>query len=309
MSAALENILDNFQQRRPLRAGSLIITIYGDTLMPRGGEVWLGSLINILEPFGLNPRLTRTAVFRLTQDEWLSAKPIGRRSYYQVTETGRASFTQAFKRIYAHASPDWNGEWSIAMLTMLDNEERKNLRQKLSWLGYGQIGPQTMMHPSNNTTDVEKLLRKLDLQDKVMLISGLNDGDKVTPAMMEQIKACWDLKSLGEDYQQFLDLFRPLLQDISNQPLTDEQAFQARTLLIHEYRRIMLKDPFLPDELLCTHWNGRAARQLCANLYQLLWQSAERYISTQLETADGPLPPVNNKFMRRFGGLGSDSRV
>ncbi len=124
MSATLETILDNFQKRRPLRAGSLIMTIFGDALMPRGGEVWLGSLINVVEPFGLNPRLTRTAVFRLTQDQWLRAKPIGRRSYYQVTESGRASFTQAFKRIYANASPDWRGEWTLAILSLLDNDER-----------------------------------------------------------------------------------------------------------------------------------------------------------------------------------------
>lgn len=303
MSTALNTILDNFQQRRPLRAGSLIITIYGDSLMPRGGEVWLGSLINVLEPFGLNPRLTRTAVFRLTQDDWLQAKPIGRRSYYQVTESGRASFTQAFKRIYASTSPDWHGEWTVAMLSMLDNDERRLIRQKLSWLGFGQVGPQTMMHPSANVADVEKILRNNQLQDKVMLIHGLNQGDKVTPAMLEQIKSCWDLKSLGQDYQSFLDMFRPLLQELGEQSISDEQAFQARTLLIHEYRRIMLKDPLLPDELLCTNWNGRAARQLCANLYQQLWQAAERYITSQLETADGPLPAANQKFLRRFGGL------
>jgi len=160
-----------------------------------------------------------------------------------------------------------------------------------------------MMHPSANVTDVEKILHKNEMQDKVMMVHGLNDGAKVTPAMLDQIKNCWDLKSLGEDYQAFLDMFRPLLQELSGQPLSDEQSFQARTLLIHEYRRIMLKDPFLPDELLCTHWNGRAARQLCANLYQQLWQGAERYISSHLETADGPLPAANQKFLRRFGGL------
>jgi len=303
MPTAFTNILNHFQQRRPLRAGSLIMTIYGDALMPRGGEVWLGSLINTLEPFGLNPRLTRTAVFRLTQDDWLKAKPVGRRSYYQLTESGRSSFTQAFKRVYAHGSLDWHGEWTLVMLSLLDNDERKALRQKLSWLGFGQVGPQTMMHPSINATDVEKLLRHNNMQDRVMLLHGLNQGDKVTPAMLEQIKSCWDLSSLSKDYQHFLDMFRPLLQELGNDKLSDEQAFQARTLLIHEYRRMMLKDPLLPDDLLCINWNGRAARQLCANLYLLLWQGADRYITDHMETPDGPLPPVNSKFMRRFGGL------
>ena len=136
-----------------------------------------------------------------------------------------------------------------------------------------------------------------------MLIHGLNQGDKVTAAMLKQIESCWDLNSLGVDYQSFLDMFRPLYQELSSNSLSNKQAFQARTLLIHEYRRIMLKDPCLPDELLCADWNGRAARQLCANLYQLLWRGAEDYISSYLETADGPLPPANSKFMRRFGGL------
>ena len=56
---ALETLVDNFRNRRPIRAGSLIITVYGDAILPRGGTVWLGSLINLLEPLGLNQRLVR----------------------------------------------------------------------------------------------------------------------------------------------------------------------------------------------------------------------------------------------------------
>ena len=35
----LERLIERFQQRRPLRTGSLIITLFGDAIVPRGGAV------------------------------------------------------------------------------------------------------------------------------------------------------------------------------------------------------------------------------------------------------------------------------
>ncbi|MBM3340433.1 MAG: phenylacetic acid degradation operon negative regulatory protein PaaX, partial [Betaproteobacteria bacterium] len=40
-----------------MQASSLIVTIFGDAVLPRGGQVWLGSLIRLLEPMQLNERL------------------------------------------------------------------------------------------------------------------------------------------------------------------------------------------------------------------------------------------------------------
>jgi len=85
--------------------------------------------------------------------------------------------------------------------------------------------------------------------------------------------------------------------------LNPEDCFLARTLLIHEYRRLLLRDPQLPDELLPGDWEGRAARQLCRNLYRLVVAKAEAWLNSALETADGPLPDVNESFYKRFGGL------
>ncbi|HKH34355.1 MAG TPA: hypothetical protein VKA80_09390, partial [Beijerinckiaceae bacterium] len=37
-------LLDAFHARTPIRAGSLIVTIFGDAVAPRGGELSLASL-------------------------------------------------------------------------------------------------------------------------------------------------------------------------------------------------------------------------------------------------------------------------
>ena len=61
----------------PPRSKSLVMTIFGDAIAPHGGAVWLGSLIELLAPFGVNDRLLRTSVFRLAQEGWLVGQPRG----------------------------------------------------------------------------------------------------------------------------------------------------------------------------------------------------------------------------------------
>ena len=70
-----------------------------------------------------------------------------------------------------------------------------------------------------------------------------------------------------------------------------------------ERGRILLRAPLLPAELLPAGWNGTAAYQLCRNLYQVVYQPADDFMSASFATADGPLPPPAAEFYKRFGGL------
>ena len=83
----ISELVAEFAGRKPVRTGSLIISVFGDAVSQHGSAVWLGSLIKVLEPFGLNQRQIRTAVFRLVKEDWLVARQLGRRSYYSFTET------------------------------------------------------------------------------------------------------------------------------------------------------------------------------------------------------------------------------
>ncbi|MGA2341801.1 MAG: phenylacetic acid degradation operon negative regulatory protein PaaX, partial [Steroidobacteraceae bacterium] len=76
-------LVERFRRQRPLRAGSLIVTIFGDSIMPRGGAIALGRLIRLAAPFGLNERLVRTATARLAHEGWVEARHVGKRSEYR----------------------------------------------------------------------------------------------------------------------------------------------------------------------------------------------------------------------------------
>jgi len=119
-----------------------------------------------------------------------------------------------------------------------------------------------------------------------------------------QVRDSWGIEELGQQYEDFIQLFRPVWQEFREANWLDPQAcFLARTLLIHEYRKLNLRDPLLPDELLPGDWDGRAARQLCRNIYRLLTPKAEEWLANVRETADGPLPEASEGFYQRFGGL------
>jgi len=82
-----------------------------------------------------------------------------------------------------------------------------------------------------------------------------------------------------------------------------EQCFVVRTLLIHAYRRVLLRDPQLPAALLPLDWPGAAAYALCRDFYRLTHRSAERHLTATLQGERGTLPPATAAFYRRFGGL------
>lgn len=301
---ALETLVEKFRSRRPIRAGSLIITVYGDAIAPRGGTVWLGSLINLLEPLGLNQRLVRTSVFRLSKENWLIADQVGRRSYYSLTGPGIRRFQKAFKQVYAEHNPEWDGRWLMAVLSQLEADERNKLRQELEWHGFGHLSPSVLLHPQMQPAELQTMLQELNVLDDVIILEDMSEGRSPTRALRLQAREAWNLPKLAESYQSFLDKFRPVWNHLKDhEDITPEQCFQIRVLLIHEYRRIILRDPELPDELLPGDWAGSAARQLCTNIYQKVWQGAEQHLDSVLETAEGPLPPPNTKFYQRYGGL------
>ena len=291
---------------RPVRANSLLITIYGDMIAPHGGTVWLGSLIKLVEPFGINERLVRTSVFRLSREKWLVSEQIGRRSYYSLTTTGRRRFEHAYRRIYDDPRLPWDGDWQLVLMPG-DNPpaaQREVLRKELLWEGFAAIAPGVMAHPSNQSESLLDILQGTGTHDKVVVLQARTLGALSSRPLKELVEECWNLGRIAEDYQQFIDRFRPVARVLRNTANLDpEQCFVIRTLLMHEFRRVQLRDPQLPKQLLPADWHGDTARSLCGEIYQLCQQMTEDHLTTVLETADGPLPKAADYFYERFGGV------
>ena len=302
IESASQDLVAEFRSRRTLRTGSLITTVFGDSIAPRGGNVWLGSLITIMQDFGISERLVRTSVFRLVQDGWLQSTQIGRRSYYSLTVEGRERFEQATHKIYGAPASNWDNKWCLVLLVDLDAAAKEAVRKELGWLGFGVLSTSVLAHPAPDMAGLDVVLHRLGLADELVIISGQTIGNE--SAMRKLAQESWNLTDIDARYASFVKRFRPLIAAYGKDAnVSPKSAFLVRTLLIQEYRKVLLRDPQLPTELLPAAWHGTAAYQLCRNLYLAIYAPADDYLSETVETAEGRLPPPRRSFMQRFGGL------
>ncbi len=302
LEAACQNLIGAFQSRPTLRAGSLITTVFGDSIAPRGGVVWLGSLIEAMAGFGVSERLVRTSVFRLAKDGWLEAEQIGRRSYYSLTKEGSERFRAATHRIYGEPANDWQGNWCLLLLPGLNAVTRDLVRKECGWLGFGAVSTNLLAHPGPDMSDLTATLKRLGVDEEVVVMTDCvsqSDGP-----MRRIVRESWKLDEIDQRYGEFIDMFEPTMRALADgSAVTPKTAFLLRTLLIQEYRKILLRDPHLHDDLLPQDWHGEAAYSLCRDIYRRLYAPANVYLTETMVTSDGPLPEADPEASERFGGL------
>ena len=307
MSAKIQQIIDSVVKNETLSGTSLISTIFGDSVLHRGGNISLVSLIQLMELFGLNDRAVRTSVFRLVKNDWLCSDKIGRTSFYRITDSSRSTYLQAEQRIYNDQMKEWDHYWDLILMSTLDTENKALLKKELEWLGFANISTNLMAYPGCNRIELQRLLVDLNMSEQVVVFKAetLQLFNNSVDTIGRMLRTNWPIDELRQRYLQFLDIFREigvlLMQE--NEQLEPVQAFQIRTLLIHYYRRILLKDPALPLELLPTDWPAISARTLSMNIYKKVFEPADEYFLSVAATAEGPMPNATAHYWRRFGGL------
>src|SRR5437016_13922812 len=76
-------------KREPSRTGSIVITLFGDAIVPRGGSVWLGTLLEFFKTLDVDSGVVRTAMSRLASGGWLGRSDVGRDGFYALADRGR----------------------------------------------------------------------------------------------------------------------------------------------------------------------------------------------------------------------------
>ena len=299
--SAARALVTRFRRQRPLRAGSLLVTIFGDSITPLGGVITLSSLIRLAAPFGINERLVRTSVARLAQDGWLANRREGRLSEYRLTETGRTRFADATRRIYASNPHTWSGSWTLVLLPAAGGTGRAELRRQLQWLGFGQIEPGVLAHATLTAAEARQSCSRLPGCERVLVFAA-NGQDRETDRRIAT--SGWELGTLAARYRRFITAFEPLRTALDRgPPLEPECAFVVRTLLLHEFRKVHLRDPLLPAPLLPADWAGFAAYGLCRDLYARVFHTAQLHLAAYARRLRGPLPSIDPATYARFGGL------
>ncbi|MGC8526210.1 PaaX family transcriptional regulator C-terminal domain-containing protein [Acidiphilium sp.] len=271
---------------QPSHTGSLIVTLFGDALLPRGSAIALATILDLFESLGIGPGVIRTAISRLAADGWLVASRRGRSSYYRIGPSRRGEFIRAARHIYGR--PRGTAARSLIIALPEPGPGREPARERFNRLGFASWQG-ILLAPDR------PLPRSLEAGSIVLRATG-------GPESLRRLAArAWRLDALCDHYKGFLAIFGGLTADA---PAFDPRdALLARLLLIHDYRRIVLRDPRLPATFLPEEWAGDGARRLCAQLYEAILDASELWLSHNGATETGALPTADSTLRHRFADL------
>jgi len=272
-----------------------MLTLYGDYVLHKGGQIGIGSLVELLSNFGLSEQAIRSAVSRMCRSGLLKAKRAERKSYYSLTKDGHSLLTEGALRIFQRKQSRWDGNWNIVTYSIPETmrRSRDRLRLELGWLGYGPLGEATWISPLDLTLEVKNLLKRFKIESYVNIFSAQHQGDSDPKKIVAR---GWNLEKIHRNYPTFINDSRPKLAEHrkrlqAGETIKPSECFVARFELIHEYRKLPFFDPDLPLELLPDNWLRPQAAALFEEYHGLLTEKANEYfdsVAENYEAQGGP---------------------
>jgi phenylacetic acid degradation operon negative regulatory protein len=288
-------VLAHAIDQQGIKPKSLIMSIFGDSIVPRGGSIWLGGIVKLAAAFGLAEQLVRTSTLRLANDEWLLRQQVGKLSFYSLTDDYAAADEAYQCQVYGAAADLRRNGWTIfRMFTeQLDRKEVYRLTKNLDRNGFGQLGTGVYIHPSIAKSAMHHIVKNSDgSEGGVTFYSGTLGPN--ADSLENLARLAWDLSELREGYEQFIEAFDQIPSLLEEQKPQPQMAFALRTLMVHRFRRLALKDPRLPPECLDHAWPGDAAFDLMSRSYSCLVPASEIYLDG-IEGAD----PINRSAWKK----------
>jgi phenylacetic acid degradation operon negative regulatory protein len=247
-------------------ARGLLLTLLGEFVLTGDGTAWTSAVLATFARLGIEQKTTRQALMRTAAAGWLTAEKVGRRTRWRLTGAARQMLTDGAARIYSFTGPDpdWDGRWLLisARIPESDRRARHVVRTRLSWAGFGSLGPGLWISPHpDREAEAVGVLREAGIADDAHVFTARRSGLGDERVM---VATAWDLTAIEDEYEQFIEEFRP--------PAA-EDVLGRQIELVHAWRRFPALDPALPRELLPDRWSGLEAARLFGEQHQQ-WSAA-----------------------------------
>lgn len=245
------------------RVWSLVVTVLGDAAGPRGGRMPVARLQALLGLIGVENGALRTALSRLAADGWILREREGRGSTCRLSPRGLAETGPAARRIYAASAPD-PAVWTLGLGPVPE--------------GAVPLGPEGWIAPgrlAQGPVAVTGALAALDAGGRARACP------PPVAAALGQVRA----EALA-------------LADAAPR-LAPDAAMAARTLLVHRWRRAVLKGQDRPAALLPPSLAQPTPRAAVAAAYAALAAGSEDWLDSATP-AFAAMPPAGAEFAARF---------
>ncbi|MEM1274348.1 MAG: PaaX family transcriptional regulator C-terminal domain-containing protein [Pseudomonadota bacterium] len=270
---------------------SLIVTLWGDALLPYDGSVWMGCVPQLLMPLGFEEKAIRMAIQRLVSEGWLISEKDGRRRNLSMSDAHRPETQRVQARVYTDAVPGWDGVWLLVRVEPETAAERELVRRTLQQRGFGHFSPGLFIHPQVAPND---LLQSPDMVCFTSSITAVFQARELTNTA--KLTEIWNIEALAAWWGD-IERLAIMAQNVE----TPQDAFFSRVLLVHEVRRLVLAYPSLPLQHLPEDWPEDRVRRVFRDVYWQLFSRSQRFLDEKLVLSGGTRPHWHGFDPHRFG--------
>jgi phenylacetic acid degradation operon negative regulatory protein len=270
----------------PVNPNAVVFALFAQYVLPRGGVVWLGSLIRAMATLGIGEAAARSAVLRLRKSGALEGQRMGRRTFYWLTKTGMRRLNIGGFRFSLPSEEAWDGRWTIILYSIPEEQRnlRDALRNSLKWWGFGNLAPGSWISARVLLPEAENDLRELGVWEYVSVFRSEYLGPREPSAIIA--KAFPELVTLEACYRAYTAQAQAVLQDLDAGLLDNEACFATRMRNLWEIYAIAKDDPILPPALLPEDWPRFEALELSAQVRHVLSAPAELFFDTIFVTSE-----------------------
>ncbi|MCK0168366.1 PaaX family transcriptional regulator [Jannaschia sp. S6380] len=248
----MQAAIDILTDGRPPRVWSMLVTIFGDLALAEGARLSGPQLAALTEPMGIRPEALRTALHRLRKEGWIASRRDGRTTSHGLTPWGREQSRAAAPRIYSDRAPE--------TLFLIVTEPGSPL-------------------PGAAFAITANVALSADPAPDALALS------RPPPWMRGRVCPEVPLSAATDVARRFAavaELPRP------TDPL---QMAILRVLIVHAWRRIVLRVPDLPDRAFPDGWRGAEGRRLMRVLLDGLPKPPVETLPPVGGGRDDPRPP------------------
>jgi phenylacetic acid degradation operon negative regulatory protein len=245
MPPALSALAARFLARKPPRIWSLLVTVFGVEALPTRTSIRLSDLQNWLSVIGIEAGLVRTALSRLVANGTLLRERDGKAALYRLSAPVEEEFRTAGERIFGDVVVEPTGHLELVWIE--ENTGRNDMRAVLEEQGFVPLASNLMVRPHHAG-------RLMPVQP-----GGTGFLTDIPAGFAARAGLLWPLAELAEGYRETIRWADSVAESIAT--FSERDTFLARLLLVHEFRRVILRDPCLPSSMLPADWPGSESRR------------------------------------------------
>lgn len=264
----------------PHRYRSILFDLYGAFVRDLGGWIAIADLVALAGPLDVDEHAVRSSVSRFARRGLLEREVRDGTVGYALTDLARGILDEGDLRIFDKLEPArLDDGWVLVTFSVPERlrGERHQLRTRLTWLGFGNLGAGVWIAPQRVADRAIDTIREVGLDAYVDVFEA---SYRAFDDLADLVGRCWDLDALKAVHASYLDRFVAVERGWRDRAPEDDPriAYADYVTALHEWRKTPYLDPGLPTELLPKPWPGVAAAQLFAQLRTRLAPTARTFV-------------------------------